>query len=54
MGLANENRVTRHRISVEDYYRMGEAGIFSPEARVELIDGKVIDRPRSEAVTRAR
>ncbi len=23
---------------------MGEAGIFSPEARVELIDGEVIDR----------
>ncbi len=35
MGLPNESWVTRHRISVENYYRMNEAGIFSPEARAE-------------------
>jgi Uma2 family endonuclease len=33
----------RHRITVADYYRMGEAGVFAPEARVELIDGEMID-----------
>ena len=33
----------RYRLSVEDYYRMGEAGIFAPDARVELIDGEIID-----------
>jgi Uma2 family endonuclease len=33
----------RHRLTVADYYRMGEAGIFAPEAHVELIDGEVID-----------
>lgn len=43
MGLPNEDWVTRHRISVADYYRMGEAGIFPPGARVELIEGEVID-----------
>jgi Uma2 family endonuclease len=33
----------RHRLSVADYYRMAEVGILDPEARVELIDGEIID-----------
>lgn len=33
----------RHRLTVEDYYRMGEAGILRPDERVELIDGEIID-----------
>jgi Uma2 family endonuclease len=33
----------RHRLTVADYYRMAEVGILDPEARVELIDGDVID-----------
>jgi Uma2 family endonuclease len=33
----------RHRLTVADYYRMGEAGILPPDARVELIDGEIID-----------
>jgi Uma2 family endonuclease len=33
----------RHRLTVEEYNRMGEAGIFHPEARTELIDGEIID-----------
>lgn len=33
----------RHRLTVAEYHRMGEVGIFSPEARVELIEGEVID-----------
>jgi hypothetical protein len=32
----------RYRFSVEDYHRMGEAGIFSQDARVELIDGEIV------------
>ena len=32
----------RHRLTVEAYHRMGQAGVFAPEARVELIDGEVI------------
>lgn len=35
--------LTRHRLTVADYYRMAEAGIFAPNARVELIEGEVID-----------
>jgi len=33
----------RHRLTVADYHRMGEVGILAPDARVELIDGEIID-----------
>lgn len=33
----------RHRLTVADYLRMGEVGILAPDARVELIDGEIID-----------
>ncbi|MGI9034274.1 MAG: Uma2 family endonuclease [Acidimicrobiales bacterium] len=33
----------RYRFSVDEYHRMGEAGVFEPDARVELIDGEVIE-----------
>lgn len=38
------SEITRglHRFSVQDYHRMGEAGVFH-DARVELIDGTIID-----------
>jgi len=35
----------RRRLTVRDYERMGEAGIFPPEARVELLDGDLIEMP---------
>ena len=35
--------LTRHRLTVADYYRMGEAGVFAPNDRVELIEGEVIN-----------
>jgi Uma2 family endonuclease len=35
----------RHRLTVAEYYRMAETGILAPEARVELIEGEVIDMP---------
>jgi Uma2 family endonuclease len=40
---ASEPLLMRHRLSVHDYRRMGEAGVFEPDARVELIEGEVID-----------
>src|SRR5215207_2780275 len=35
--------LTTHRFTVEDYHRMGEAGVLKPDARVELLDGEIID-----------
>lgn len=33
----------RHRITADEYHRLGEAGVLAPDARVELIEGEVID-----------
>jgi Uma2 family endonuclease len=33
----------KHRFSVKDYYRMAESGVLRPDARVELLDGEIID-----------
>src|SRR2546429_3149605 len=33
----------QHRFSVADFYRMAETGVLKPGARVELLDGKIID-----------
>ena len=43
MGIPMESWPQRHRITVHDYHRMGEIGVFAPDARVELIEGEIID-----------
>ncbi len=35
--------VVRHRFTVDEYHKMGEAGIFDEDDRVELIDGEVVE-----------
>jgi Uma2 family endonuclease len=40
-----EESPRRHRVTVEEYYRMAEVGLLAPDARVELIDGEIIDMP---------
>ena len=34
---------TKHRFSVKEYYRMAETGVLKPDARVELLNGEIID-----------
>jgi Uma2 family endonuclease len=34
---------TRYKLSVEDYHKLGEAGILTEDSRVELIDGELIE-----------
>jgi Uma2 family endonuclease len=44
MALSKEDDAPRpHRLTVDDYQRMGRAGILPPHARVELIEGEIID-----------
>jgi Uma2 family endonuclease len=45
MSSTAEDLVRRHHFTVDDYYRMGEVGILAADARVELIDGEVIEMP---------
>ena len=45
MSATAESLIHRHRYSVQDYYRMVDSGILAPDARVELIDGEVIEMP---------
>ena len=47
----------KHPISAEEYLRMGEAGVFAPEARLELIEGEIVEvapihPPHAACVTR--
>ena len=37
------NLVKHHNFTVSEFERMGETGVFAPEARVELIEGEIIE-----------
>ena len=41
--LARPQGPARHRLDVDAYYKMAEAGILTHPHRVELIDGEIID-----------
>jgi len=43
MSYAVEDWSRLHRITVDEYYRMAEVGLLSPKARVELIEGVIVD-----------
>ena len=44
MGLIEPPELLRrHRITVDEYYRMAETGVLAPDARVELIEGEIVD-----------
>jgi len=40
--VEQQQAVRKYRFTVEEYHRMGEAGIFHEDDRVELIDGEVL------------
>lgn len=45
IGVIAEMGVRRHRLTVDEYYRMAEVGLLAPDARVELIEGEIIEMP---------
>ncbi|NJP08792.1 MAG: Uma2 family endonuclease [Leptolyngbyaceae cyanobacterium RU_5_1] len=53
-----DTAVAVRRISVQDYHRMADAGIFHPSERIELLSGQIIQMTaqgtaHSAAITRA-
>lgn len=40
--MARDVDVARRRFTIEEYHRMGEAGIIGEDERVELIDGEIV------------
>ena len=42
---ASPDTFRRHRLTVAEYRAMGEHGILAADARVELVDGEIIDMP---------
>ncbi len=44
MGVVEEpGLMQRHRLTVAEYHRMADAGVLAPDARVELIEGEIVD-----------
>jgi len=35
--------VVKHRFNTREYYQMAKAGVLKPDARVELLDGEILD-----------
>jgi hypothetical protein len=35
MNAMTESGITKHRLTVDDYYRMAEVGVLAPDARVD-------------------
>ncbi len=44
VGEKEPGLMQRHRLTVDEYYRMAEAGVLAPDARVELIEGEIVDK----------
>jgi Uma2 family endonuclease len=42
-GLLDHPWVRRRRLDVDQYHRMGEAGVLDEDERIELIDGELVE-----------
>jgi Uma2 family endonuclease len=45
MSIAMEKSPHRGRITVDEYHRMAEVGLLARDARVELIEGVIVEMP---------
>jgi len=45
VSASSENWHAKLRVTVEDYYRLGEVGALALGPRVELIDGEIVNMP---------
>ncbi len=43
MSVPSDNFYKKHITNVTEWQKMGDAGIFSPESRLELINGEIIE-----------
>src|SRR5262245_21396952 len=43
IDVLSRHRVPRHRLTVADYHRLGEARILGEDDRVELLEGQLVD-----------
>ena len=43
IAVMQTDLVRRHRLTVEEYFRMAQIGLLAPEAHVELIEGEIYD-----------
>jgi Uma2 family endonuclease len=41
--VLSRHPVPRHRLTIADYHRLGEAGILGEDDRVELLEGQLVD-----------
>jgi hypothetical protein len=42
-SILGRYQVPRHRLTLDDYHRLGEAGILGEDDRVELLEGQLVD-----------
>ncbi len=45
MDRGTQAVLSYHRFDVDEFHRMGEAGILDTDARVELLDGQIAAKP---------
>ena len=53
IDILSRHPVRRHRLTGDDYHRLGEAGILGEDDRVELLEGQLVDMSPIEPRTRS-